>query len=193
MKVDLKTLKGVTFSVEAAPDMLVSKVKELAAASEMGTADGWEAEGIKLIFQGKVLENGRDLASYSIAEGDFMVLMASKPKKPAAAAPSPVSVSEADQENVPVPGLGISPSYGSMPVAELRRMLEAAKLPSTGTKSDLVARLQRHSTGGAKRHRSPTKAKRPQSDPVSLEPAGAPLSPSTKIPLATRSTSMNRA
>lgn len=114
-------------------------------------------------------------------------------QKPAAMAPPPVSVSETDQENVPVAGRGVSPSYGSMPVAELRKMLEAAKLPSTGTKSDLVARLQRHSTGGGKRHRSPTKAKRPQSDPVSLESAGAPLSPSTKIPLATRSTSMNRA
>jgi len=115
MKVDLKTLKGVTFSVDAAPDMLVSKVKELAAASEMGTADGWEAEGIKLIFQGKVLENGRDLASYSIKEGEFMVLMASKAKKPAAAA-APVAAAAppavapaAAAEPAPAPAAAAAP------------------------------------------------------------------------------------
>ena len=90
MKVAFKTLKGSMFHVDAAPDMLVSRVKELVAASEHGTKDGWEAEGIKLIFQGKVLDGGRDLASYSIKENDFMVVMASKPKKPAAAAPAPL-------------------------------------------------------------------------------------------------------
>jgi UV excision repair protein RAD23 len=110
MKVDLKTLKGVTFSVEAAPDMLVSKVKELAAASELGTADGWEAEGIKLIFQGKVLENGRDLASYSIAEGDFMVLMASKPKKPAAAPAPAAEPAAAPAAAAPTPAAAPEPA-----------------------------------------------------------------------------------
>lgn len=113
--------------------------------------------------------------------------------KYAAAGPPPASVSDGDQENVPMPGRCGSQSYGSMPVAELRKMLEAARMPSTGTKADLVARLQRHSAGGGKRHRSPVKGKRPQSDPVSQVTAGAPLSPSNKMPLATRSASMNRA
>ena len=66
MKVAFKTLASSMFQVDAAPDMLVSRVKELVAASEHGTKDGWEAEGIKLIFQGKVLDGGRDRASYSI-------------------------------------------------------------------------------------------------------------------------------
>lgn len=54
MKCELKTLKGVTFPVEVEPDTSVTKVKEMAAASEAGIKDGWEAENIKLIHQGKV-------------------------------------------------------------------------------------------------------------------------------------------
>jgi len=92
MKCELKTLKGATFSVEVEPDTTVAKVKELAAASEQGVKDSWDPEGIKLIHQGKVLENSRDLASYSIKEGDFMVVMAAKTKKPAAPpAPAPAA------------------------------------------------------------------------------------------------------
>ena len=72
MKIKLKTLKGVTFDVEAEPDTTIGRVKELAAGSEAGKEGGWEAELIKLIHQGKVLENGRDLVSYSIKEEDFI-------------------------------------------------------------------------------------------------------------------------
>jgi len=77
--------------------MPVKQVKESAAASEHGVKGGWEVAGIKLIFQGKVLDDGKDLASYGIGEGDFMVVMASKPKKPASASgaaastPAPVT------------------------------------------------------------------------------------------------------
>jgi len=86
MKIKLKTLKGDAFECEVTPDMPIGKVKELAAASDHGTKGGWEVEGVKLIFQGKVLDNDKDLASYNINEGDFMVVMAAKPKaKPAAA------------------------------------------------------------------------------------------------------------
>jgi len=121
MKIDLKTIKGVTFSVEAAPDMLVGKVKELAASSDIGTKDGWEAEGMKLIFQGKVLDNSCDLASYSIKEGDFMVVMASKPKKPAAVpapAPAPAPVpAPAPPASTPTPAPAPAPSPAPAPEA----------------------------------------------------------------------------
>ena len=108
--------------------------------------------------------------------------------------PPTVSVSEGDQENVPLAQRAASPNYGSMAVAELRKLLEAAKLPTNGPKSDLVARLQRHSVGGAKKHRSPPKARRPQSDPMSQAAASVAghLSPTAKVPLATRAASMNR-
>ena len=116
MKVKLKTLKGLTFDVEAQPDMPIGKVKELAAASEPGKKDGWEAECMKLIHQGKVLENARDLASYSIKEEDFMVVMVSKPKKPAAA-PAPAPAPKAgelpagffDDKNADLKARGVDP------------------------------------------------------------------------------------
>lgn len=63
MKIKLKTLKGDAFECEVTPDMPIGKVKELAAASDHGTKGGWEVEGVKLIFQGKVLDNDKDLAS----------------------------------------------------------------------------------------------------------------------------------
>jgi hypothetical protein len=63
MKIKLKTLKGEAYDQEVTPDMIVGKVKEVAAASEYGTSAGWDAEGMKLIFQGKVLDNDKDLAS----------------------------------------------------------------------------------------------------------------------------------
>ena len=95
----LKTLKGDTFDLECTPDMKVSAVKEKAAACAEGLKLGWEAAGMKLIFQGKVLDDAKHLAGYSINDNDFMVVMYSKPKnKPAAAraaAASPAPATEA--------------------------------------------------------------------------------------------------
>ena len=91
----LKTLKGDTFDLECAPDMLIGAVKEKACADPNGAKNGWEAAGMKLIYQGKVLDDGKDLASYSISENDFMVVMYTKPKKPAAAASAPTAAAPA--------------------------------------------------------------------------------------------------
>ena len=89
-----ETLKGDAFPVEVEGSTKVLAVKEMAANSESGKAAGWEVAGIKLIFQGKVLDDSKDLASYNINENDFMVIMASKPKKPASA-PAPAAAAPA--------------------------------------------------------------------------------------------------
>jgi len=92
--IKLKTLKGDTFDLEVASDELIGSVKEKVAASETGVKGGWEAAGVKLIFQGKVLDNDKDVTSYGIKENEFMVVMASKPKAtpaPAAALPAPAA------------------------------------------------------------------------------------------------------
>ena len=68
MKIKLKTLKGLVIDLDTPPDTVVQKVKEMGAASEHGKAEGWDPEGMKLIYQGKMLENTKDLASYSIKE-----------------------------------------------------------------------------------------------------------------------------
>ena len=100
MKVKLKTLKGDAFDCQVTPNTAVGKVKELAVASDHGIKGGWQVDGVKLIFQGKVLDNDKDLISYNINDGDFMVVMVAKPKKvvaspAAAAAPSGAPTSSA--------------------------------------------------------------------------------------------------
>jgi len=120
MKCKLKTLKGTQFEVEVEGGTLVSAVKELAAASEAGQKEEWQAENIKLIFQGKVLDNNKDLASYGIAADDFMVVMYSKPKKAAApaAAPTPATQTPAPAPTatpVPAPAAATSPAPATTP------------------------------------------------------------------------------
>lgn len=68
MRIKLKTLKGLVIDLDVPPDTAVQKVKEMGAASEHGKSEGWDPEGMKLIYQGKMLENAKDLASYSIKE-----------------------------------------------------------------------------------------------------------------------------
>lgn len=118
MKCELKTLKGPGFHVDVEPDTTVAHVKELAAASELGVKDGWQAESIKLIHQGKVLDDSRDLASYGIKESDFMVVMASKTKKPAAAPPpAPAPADPPSQTTAPATAPApVAPAPAAAPV-----------------------------------------------------------------------------
>ena len=66
MHVALRTLSGDSLAVEVASESTIKAVKEMAAGSEHGRRGGWEVPGIKLIFQGKVLEDANDLASYGV-------------------------------------------------------------------------------------------------------------------------------
>ena len=81
MRVKLKTLKNVVVDLDLPTDTSVQKIKEAGAASEHGKAEGWDPEGMKLIYQGKIMDNAKDMASYNVQEDDFMVVMAAKPKK----------------------------------------------------------------------------------------------------------------
>ena len=103
MLVKLKTLKGDMVEVEAALDMPVKTVKERACETAKGKEGGWELEGLKLIFQGKVLDNDKDVASYGIKENEFMVVMASKPKAAPAAAPAAPAPAAAAPAASPAP------------------------------------------------------------------------------------------
>ena len=91
MRVKLKTLKNVVVDLDLPTDTSVQKIKEAGAASEHGKAEGWDPEGMKLIYQGKIMDNAKDMASYNVQEDDFMVVMAAKPKKPAASEAAPAA------------------------------------------------------------------------------------------------------
>lgn len=82
MKVIVKTLKGEKFPIEIEASATVEQIK---AIIESTKAD-MPAATLKLIHSGKVLKDGDAIASCGIKENDFLVVMVTKPKKPAAVA-----------------------------------------------------------------------------------------------------------
>ena len=107
MRVKLKTLKNVVVELDLSPDTAVKKVKEEGAASKHGKSEGWDAEGMKLIYQGKIMDNAKELASYGVKEDEFMVVMISKPKKSAA---SEAPAAEVATPDVPAPEPAAAPA-----------------------------------------------------------------------------------
>jgi len=90
MQITLKTLQQTTFKVEIDGSETVEALKK-AIEKEKG-ADAFPAEGQKLIYAGKILDDKNTIESYKIEETNFVVVMVTKPKaKPAAEAPKPES------------------------------------------------------------------------------------------------------
>jgi UV excision repair protein RAD23 len=70
MKLALRTLDGKNFIAEVEPDMVVADVKRA-----IDTQHGMDAARLKLIFQGKVLDDAVAIGTYNIGEGAFVVCM----------------------------------------------------------------------------------------------------------------------
>lgn len=88
MHITLKTLQQQTFKVEIDPSETVIALKEK-IAKEKGV--DYAVENQKLIYAGKILDDGKVISEYKIEEKNFVVIMLTKPKqqKPADAAPAP--------------------------------------------------------------------------------------------------------
>jgi UV excision repair protein Rad23 len=132
MRVKLKTLKNVVVDLDLPTDTSVQKIKEAGAASEHGKSEGWDPEGMKLIYQGKIMDNAKDMASYNVTEDDFMVVMAAKAKKPAAseAAPAAAAAAAAIAATSPSPEPAASPAPASAPAAPAPATAPAAPAPA---------------------------------------------------------------
>ncbi|CAG8579929.1 17432_t:CDS:2, partial [Dentiscutata heterogama] len=74
MKITIKTLQQKQFHLEAEPEDTILTVKQKIEESQ-----GHAVSLQKLIFSGKVLDDGKSLSSYNITEKDFLVVMVSKP------------------------------------------------------------------------------------------------------------------
>ncbi|CAG8481814.1 13441_t:CDS:2 [Dentiscutata erythropus] len=74
MKITIKTLQQKQFHLEAEPEDTILTVKQKIEESQ-----GHAVSLQKLIFSGKVLDDGKALSSYNITEKDFLVVMVSKP------------------------------------------------------------------------------------------------------------------
>ena len=106
MIVQVKTLEGRLFKVEAAPETNIKAVKDLIEASQPEL----KAAMMKLIHTGKVLKDDETLADKGVTEQSFLVCMVTKPKR-ARPAPAPAPA--------PAAAPGASPqrcsSFGSSP------------------------------------------------------------------------------
>jgi UV excision repair protein RAD23 len=78
MKVTLKTVTGVAFSLECEPSETIAALK---AKIEAGNA-ALPATLVTAIYQGKVLQDSATLAEAGIAETGFVVVMAKKGVRP---------------------------------------------------------------------------------------------------------------
>lgn len=91
MLITFKTLQQKTFKIEVDENETVKVLKEK-IHSERG--DEFPIEGQKLIYAGKILEDDKQIKEYNIdTNKNFVVVMAVKPKKPAADKPAETSAS----------------------------------------------------------------------------------------------------
>ncbi|XP_070563130.1 UV excision repair protein RAD23 homolog B-like [Ptychodera flava] len=78
MLITLKTLQQQTFQVEIDPSQTVKDLK--IKVEETKGAESFPAAGQKLIYAGKILADEKLISEYNISEGNFVVVMITKPK-----------------------------------------------------------------------------------------------------------------
>lgn len=79
MQVTIKTLQNSVFKIETELDVDVTELKQ--KIQDQGkTPQEYPTERQKLIYQGKILDDGKKLSEYNLNEKGFIVLMLVKPK-----------------------------------------------------------------------------------------------------------------
>ena len=74
MQLQIKTLSNEKFTIECELTDSVKSIKEkIEAATHL--KDKYEANAVKLIFSGKILEDAKTLESYSINQDSFLVVV----------------------------------------------------------------------------------------------------------------------
>lgn len=135
MKVTIKTIKQEQFEIEADPSETVGALKE-----KIQSAKGHEVSWQRLIYSGRVLEDGQLLGAFNFGTNDFLVLMVRKPKDaPApAAAPAAASVPAPAVAAAPAPAPAVVPSSLSVDPAPAPAPAPAAAAPAAAG-NDFVA------------------------------------------------------
>ncbi|CAF2633974.1 unnamed protein product [Rotaria sp. Silwood2] len=73
MHLQIKTLSNEKFTIECELSDTVRTIKEKIASQDL--KDKYEADAVKLIFSGKILEDSKTLDSYSINQDSFLVVV----------------------------------------------------------------------------------------------------------------------
>merc|ERR1712113_70663 len=88
MQITIKTLQNSVFKIESDLDVDVGNLKN---KIEEQNKDQYPVDRQKLIYQGKILEDEKQLSDYNLTEKGFIVLMIVKPKPKPAEAPKPAT------------------------------------------------------------------------------------------------------
>eukprot|EP00541_Cyclophora_tenuis_P002965 CAMPEP_0116571052 /NCGR_PEP_ID=MMETSP0397-20121206/17326_1 /TAXON_ID=216820 /ORGANISM="Cyclophora tenuis, Strain ECT3854" /LENGTH=501 /DNA_ID=CAMNT_0004099067 /DNA_START=40 /DNA_END=1545 /DNA_ORIENTATION=- len=140
MKLTVKTLKGEKFPIEVELSTTVAAVKGIIETTKPETAGC----AMKLIHSGKVLKDEDKLEKYGVKPNDFLVVMVTKPKKPAAApAPAPAAAASTAAASTttttttaPSPAVPPTPGTTTTPSATTPA---AATITTTTTESSSMA------------------------------------------------------
>lgn len=89
MQLQIKTLSNEKFTIECELSDTVKTIKEKIAAKDL--KDKYEADAVKLIFSGKILEDAKTLESYSINQDSFLVVVKQAVAKPVATPAAPTT------------------------------------------------------------------------------------------------------
>jgi len=115
MKLNVKTLKGTSFEIEATPESSVGEVKRIIESAQGQNV--YPADQLMIIYQGKILKDDTTLEANKVAENSFLVIMLSKPKASSSgastASKAPVSQSQ--------PAALVAAGTPSVPVASAAR------------------------------------------------------------------------
>lgn len=111
MKLIVKSLKGTQFEVETESTSTVLQLKE-----KIQEEQKLDAKTQKLVAVGKVMADDKVLDEYKLKDGDFIVVMISKPKvKKTTPAPAPVSAPAPTSAPAPVSTPAPAPSSATAP------------------------------------------------------------------------------
>ncbi|KAJ5126291.1 UV excision repair protein (RadW) [Penicillium atrosanguineum] len=138
MKLTFKDLKQEKFVIDVEPSETVREVKAK-IAQEKGEYD---AERMKVIYSGKILQDDKTVESYSIQEKDFLVCLPGKGPKPAASAskaPStPAARAPASTPAAPAPAAPAAASTPAVPATPTPAGAGAGDQPAFGDPSALT-------------------------------------------------------
>ncbi|KAL6838591.1 hypothetical protein ACP4OV_031548 [Aristida adscensionis] len=109
MKLNVKTLKGTNFEIEASPEASVSEVKKIIETTQGQSV--YPADQQMLIYQGKILKDDTTLEGNKVAENSFLVIMLSKAKATSSGASSAAKA----------PAAPAQPAAPAAPVASVAR------------------------------------------------------------------------
>uniref|UniRef100_H3G763 UV excision repair protein RAD23 n=1 Tax=Phytophthora ramorum TaxID=164328 RepID=H3G763_PHYRM len=144
MKLTVKTLQGVAFSLDAELTDAVSAVKQ-----KIEQLQSFPASQQKLIHAGKVLKDDSTLAEYNVKENDFLVVMVTKPKaaaKPSAASTATAASTSAGAVAAPAPAAPAA-APAAAPSTSSASSSSSATAPAVSTPSAAPATTAASSSG----------------------------------------------